>query len=95
MNNFQKSVEDIKTKRINFINNFTPEQDILISNLIKSSSDPELNSIRVHKYLTVTKFVGKVETARYLDKIGLDEKTTLKSLDEENIKELLKFFELK
>lgn len=95
MNNFYKSVEEIKAKRMNFIKDFTLEKDILIDNLVRSISDPELNSIRVHKYLTATKFVGKVETARYLDKIGLDEKTTLKSLDEENIKELLKFFELK
>ena len=80
---------------MNFIKDFTLEKDIIIDNLVRSTSDPELNSIRVHKYLTATKFVGKVETARYLDKIGLDEKTTLKSLDEENIKELLKFFELK
>ena len=95
MNNFYKSVEEIKAKRMNFIKDFTLEKDILIDNLVRSISDPELNSIRVHKYLTATKFVGKVETARYLDKIGLDEKTILKDLNEKNIKELLKFFDLK
>ena len=95
MNNFFKSVEEIKAKRMNFIKDFTLEKDILIDNLVRSISDTELNSIRVHKYLTDTKLVGKVETARYLDKIGLDEKTILKDLNEKNIKELLKFFDLK
>ena len=95
MNNFYKSVEEIKAKRMNFIKDFTLEKDILIDNLVRSTSDPELNSIRVHKYLTDTRLVGKVETARYLDKIGLDEKTILKDLNEKNIKELLKFFDLK
>ena len=95
MSNFNQRVNSIKAKRSNFINDFSPKKDVLFNNLLMSSSDPELNSIRVHKYLTTTKCIGKVETARYLDKIGLDEKTTIKNLSENSIHQLLELFNLK
>ena len=95
MTNFNQRVRSIKAKRSAFIIDFSPKKDILFNNLLTSSSDPELNSIRVHKYLTATKFIGKVETARYLDKIGLNEKTTIKNLSENSIHQLLELFNLK
>ena len=95
MSNFNQRVDSIKAKRSLFISDFSPKKDILFNNLLISSSDPELNSIRVHKYLTATKFIGKVETASYLDKIGLNEKTTIKNLSQNSIHQLLELFNLK
>ncbi|MDC0871481.1 hypothetical protein OAQ05_01675 [Acidimicrobiia bacterium] len=69
--------------------------DDLFENLRSSRSDNELNSIRVHKYLTHTKVVGKVETARFLDTIGLDEKTTIGQITDNNISQILDFFKIK
>ena len=69
LNNFQTKVDSIVSKRKIFINEFSPDGVKLSHNLNRSVSDNEINSIRVHKYLTDTKYVGKVETARYLDKI--------------------------
>ena len=68
--------------------------DDLFENLKTSRNDNELNSIRLHKYLTHTKVVGKVETARYLDTIGLDEKTTIGQLTDENISQILDLFKI-
>ena len=45
----------------------------------------------MHKYLTAGGTLSKVKTARYLDEIGLDEKTKFKDLKEADIKKLLKY----
>ena len=45
----------------------------------------------MHKYLTSGGTLGKVKTARYLDEIGLDEKTKIKNLKEADIKKLEKY----
>ena len=45
--------------------------------------------------MTETKLLGKVETARYLDKIGLNEKTVIKNLTNHDIKNLLVLLETK
>ena len=95
LNNFQTKIDSIVFKRKIFIKEFSPDGVKLSHNLNRSVSDNEINSIRVHKYLTDTKYVGKVETARYLDKIGLDEKTTLKQLKAEEIQLILEWFNLK
>jgi hypothetical protein len=94
LNNFNQDVESIQLKRNNFLINFSIMNDDLFENLHTSRSDNELNSIRVHKYLTHTKAVGKVETARYLDTIGLDEKTTIGQLTDKNISQIFDFFKL-
>ena len=95
LNNFEHSVDAILHKRSSFIYNFSPDKDKLYDNLSSSVNDSELNSIRVHKYLTETKLVGKVETARYLDKIGLNEKTTIKELTGKDISGLIDFLDIK
>ncbi|MDA7543142.1 hypothetical protein N9Y09_01275 [Candidatus Actinomarina sp.] len=95
MNNFNQDVVSIKLKRNNFLINFSMMNDDLFENLRTSRSDNELNSIRVHKYLTHTKVVGKVETARFLDTIGLDEKTTIGQITDKNISQILDFFKIK
>jgi hypothetical protein len=95
LNNFNQDVVSIKLKRNNFLINFSMMNDDLFENLRTSRSDNELNSIRVHKYLTHTKVVGKVETARFLDTIGLDEKTTIGQITDKNISQILDFFKIK
>ena len=95
LNNFNHDVVSIKLKRNNFLINFSMMNDDLFENLRTSRSDNELNSIRVHKYLTHTKVVGKVETARFLDTIGLDEKTTIGQITDKNISQILDFFKIK
>ena len=95
LNNFNQDVVSIKLKRNNFLINFSMTNDDLFENLRTSRSDNELNSIRVHKYLTHTKVVGKVETARFLDTIGLDEKTTIGQITDKNISQILDFFKIK
>ena len=95
LNNFNQDVVSIKLKRNNFLINFSMMNDDLFENLRTSRSDNELNSIRVHKYLTHTKVVGKVETARFLDTIGLDEKTTIGQITDKNISQILYFFKIK
>ncbi|MDB0017411.1 hypothetical protein N9E49_04350 [Acidimicrobiia bacterium] len=95
MNNFNQDVVSIKLKRNNFLINFSMVNDDLFENLRTSRPDNELNSIRVHKYLTHTKVVGKVETARFLDTIGLDEKTTIGQITDKNISQILDFFKIK
>ena len=95
LNNFNQDVVSIKLKRNNFLINFSMMNDDLFENLRTSRSDNELNSIRVHKYLTHTKVVGKVETARFLDTIGLDEKTTIGQIADKNISLNLDYFKIK
>ena len=60
LNNFNQEVESIQFKRNNFLTNFSIINDDLFENLNTSRNDNELNSIRLHKYLTHTKVVGKV-----------------------------------
>ena len=95
LNNFNQEVESIQFKRNNFLTSFSIMNDDLFENLKTSRNDNELNSIRLHKNLTHTKVVGKVETARYLDTIGLDEKTTIGQLTDKNISQILDLFKIK
>ena len=95
MSKFTEIVADISLKRKEFISYFEMNSDFIVKNLEMAYKDNELNSIRVHKYLTETKFLGKVETARYLDSIGLTEKTMIKELTNENIMNIKVFIDSK
>ena len=83
-------IETIKTERNNFLNDFDLKSD-LIHILKKASKNNNLNSIRVHKYLTCTGLVGKVITARFLESIQLSEKTTINQLSDKNINDIAIF----
>jgi len=83
-------IETIKTERNNFLNDFDLKSD-LIHILKKASKNNNLNSIRVHKYLTSTGLVGKVITARFLESIQLSEKTTINQLSDMNINDIATF----
>ena len=82
---------EVKKKRLLFIDEFEKNIENIYDELIKAKNDNKLSSIRVHKYLTAGGTLGKVKTARYLDEIGLDEKTIFKNLKEADIKKLVKY----
>ncbi len=75
----------IKKQREDFINNFQTDKDIVYESLMKATENDHLNSIRVHKYLTSNKLLGKVVTARYLESINLNENTKIYELTTDEI----------
>lgn len=85
--NLIKEINNIKLLRNDFLDNFNLQLN-LEEELLKASNDNNLNSIRIHKYLTNTGLIGKVKTARFLDSINLSEKTKIKDLNKSHIKEI-------
>ena len=79
------SIRKIKKQREDFINNFQTDKDIVYESLMKATENDHLNSIRVHKYLTSNKLLGKVVTARYLESINLNENTKIYELTTDEI----------
>tara|TARA_B100000482_G_scaffold107692_1_gene77689 strand:+ start:518 stop:811 length:294 start_codon:yes stop_codon:yes gene_type:complete len=79
------SIIKIKKQREDFINNFQTDKDIVYESLMKAIDNEHLNSIRVHKYLTSNKLLGKVVTARYLESINLNENTKIYELTTDEI----------
>ena len=79
---------EIKNKRKDFINSFEKNIENIDNELIRASNDNQLNSIRIHKYLTETGVLGKVITARFLDDIGLNEKSKLSDLNDNYIESI-------
>ena len=85
--NLINEINNIKLLRDNFLNNFNLKLNIE-EELLQATNDNNLNSIRIHKYLTNAGLIGKVKTARFLDSINLSEKTKIKDLNKNNIKEI-------
>ena len=85
--NLINEINNIKLLRDNFLNNFNLQLNIE-EELLQATNDNNLNSIRIHKYLTNAGLVGKVKTARFLDSINLSEKTKIKDLNKNHIKEI-------
>jgi len=85
--NLINEINNIKLLRNNFINNFNLQLNIE-EELLRATNDNNLNSIRIHKYLTNADLVGKVKTARFLDSINLSEKTKIKDLNKNHINEI-------
>ena len=79
------SIIKIKKQREDFINNFQTDKDIVYESLMEAIDNDNLNSIRVHKYLTSNKLLGKVVTARYLESINLNENTKIYELTTDEI----------
>ena len=83
--NLYKEIQNIKSERDIFINSFNPlnltEEDIL-----NTCVNINLQSIRVHKYLTSTGDIGKVATAKFLSSINLDENSRFTDIDKKQIK---------
>ena len=82
---------EIKNKRKEFINSFDKNIENIDNEIIRASNDNQLNSIRVHKYLTETGILGKVKTARFLDEIGLNEKSKFSDLNDNHIESITNY----
>ena len=83
-------INSIKKLRDEFLNNFRLDSN-LQSILREVITNNNLNSIRIHKYLTHTGLIGKVKTARFLESIELTEKTMIKELNDLQIEEIVSF----
>ena len=86
-----KNVNDIKNLRTDFIENFDIKHEYVIETLTQAVNNNKLNSIRLHKYLTDNKKLGKVNTARYLDSIGLNETIKISELNDDLIIKIAKY----
>ena len=64
---------EIKNKRKDFINSFEKNIENIDNELIRASNDNQLNSIRIHKYLTETGVLGKVNTCLLYTSDAADE----------------------
>jgi len=79
------NVKNIKNLRNDFIFNFDLNYESVIESLTQAVNNNKLNSIRLHKYLTDNKKLAKVNTARYLDSIGLNETIKISELNDDLI----------
>ena len=85
------NVKNIKNLRDDFIVNFDVNYESVIESLAQAVNNNKLNSIRLHKYLTDNKKLGKVNTARYLDSIGLNETIKISELNDDLIIKIAKY----
>ena len=85
------NVNKIKIFRSDFIDSFDTEYRKVVESLTNAINNDYLKSIRVHKYLTNNKKLGKVNTARYLDRIGLSETIKISELNEDLITKIAKY----
>jgi len=88
--NLHKEIQDIKLKREQFIKSFAPSE-VSTNDLVNASKDINLQSIRVHKFLTSNGEMGKVATAKFLDSIDLNENTKLIELDNIQIEAIIEY----
>ena len=88
--NLNKEIQDIKLKRDQFIKSFSPSE-VSINDIVNASKDINLQSIRVHKFLTNNGEIGKVATAKFLDSIDLNENTKLIELDNTQIEAIIEY----
>ena len=89
--NILVNVKNIKNLRNDFISNFDVNYESVIESLTQAVNNNKLNSIRLHKYLTDNKKLGKVNTARYLDSIGLNETIKISELNDDLIIKIAKY----
>ena len=86
-------VNQVKSKRQALLNSFTTEKLSLKKILLDNIDNNEVNSIRVHKFLTSSGELGKVNTARFLESIDLDENTKISDLNINHIDSIINFIE--
>ena len=79
------NIKLIKKERDTFIGEFNNEYDFVYNSLLNAARNKNLNSIRVHKYLTTNKILKKVVTARYLESINLNENTKIIELTKDEV----------
>ena len=90
-NKILEDIRSIKSDRNDFISKFDKKYDFVYDSLIEATKNDTLNSIRVHKFLTYNKKLGKVNTARFLDKINLNENTKISELNKNDIKKIANY----
>ena len=94
MNDNQLSnILDIKNYRRSFIESFDTNDIELQNKLINASKDINLQSLRIHKFITNNGDIGKVSFARFLSTINLDEQTRIMELNISNIEDIVNFIE--
>ncbi len=86
-------VNQVKSKRQALLKSFTTEKLKLKEILLDNIDNNEVNSIRVHKFLTSSGELGKVNTARFLESIDLDENTKISDLNIKHIDSIINFIE--
>ena len=87
------NILDIKNYRTSFIESFDTNDIELQNKLINATKDINLQSIRIHKFITHNGNIGKVSFARFLSSINLDEQTRIMELNISNIKDIVNFIE--
>ena len=88
--NLYKDIQNIKSERDIFINSFNP-LNLTEEDVINTSKNINLQSIRVHKYLTSTGDIGKVATAKFLSSINLNENSRFTDIDKKQIKSIIEY----
>ena len=88
--NLYKDIQYIKSERDIFINSFNP-LNLTEEDVINTCENINLQSIRVHKYLTSTGDIGKVATAKFLSSINLDENSRFTDIDKKQIKLIIEY----
>ena len=86
-------VNEVKSNRQALLESFTTETLNLKEILLNNIDNSEVNSIRVHKFLTDSGEFGKVKTARFLESIDLDENTKISDLNNKHIDSIINFIE--
>ena len=94
MNDNQLSnILEIKNYRRSFIESFDTNDIELQNKLINASKDINIQSLRIHKFITHNGDIGKVSFARFLSTINLDEQTRIMELNISNIEDIVNFIE--
>jgi len=88
--NLYKEIQNIKSERDIFINSFNPS-NLTEEDILNTCVNINLQSIRVHKYLTSTGDIGKVATAKFLSSINLDENSRFTDIDKKQIKLIIEY----
>ena len=87
------NILDIKNYRKSFIESFDTNDIEIKNKLISATNDINLQSIRIHKFITHNGNIGKVLFARFLSTINLDEQTRIMELNISNIEDIVNFIE--
>ena len=94
MNDNQLSnILEIKNYRRSFIESFDTNDIELQNKLINASKDINLQSLRIHKFITHNGDIGKVSFARFLSTINLDEQTRIMELNISTYEDIVNFIE--
>ena len=88
--NLHKEIQEIKFQRDQFLKSFSTSK-LSKNDIVNAIKDINLQSIRVHKFLTSTGEIGKVATAKFLDSINLTENTKLIELNKKQIDAIIEY----